>query len=109
MTLSQDHGNVPPWMPASTSSEAPTVTPEARRKELAAAREEFAASMPQQALRLLDDHSSLMFDVHSVFTVSGEGTQERSINLLIDDITSFSPPLMMYRSSPLPFVVDFLL
>jgi len=86
---------------ASTSSEAPTVTPEARRKELAAAREEFAASMPHQALRLLDDHSSLMFDVHSVFTVSSEGTQERSINLLIDDISSFSPAAYDVQEQPL--------
>lgn len=86
---------------ASAASEAPTVTPEARRKELAVAREEFAASMPQQALRLLDDHSSLMFDVHSVFTVSGEGTQERSVNLLIDDITSFSPAAYDVQEQPL--------
>lgn len=86
---------------ASTASEAPTVTPEARRKELVTAREEFAASMPQQALRLLDDHSSLMFDVHSVFTVSGEGPQERSINLLIDDITTFSPAAYDVQEQPL--------
>ena len=86
---------------ASTSSDAPTVTPEARRKELTIAREEFAASMPQQALRLLDDHSSLMFDVRSVFTISGEGTQECSINLLIDDITSFSPAAYDVQEQPL--------
>lgn len=86
---------------ASTSSEALTVTPDARRKELASAREEFTTSMPKQALRLLDDHSSLMFDVHSVFTVSGEGTQERSINLLIDDITSFSPGAYDVQEQPL--------
>ena len=86
---------------ASTSSEGPTVTPDARRKELIAAREEFAASMPQQALRLLDDHSSLMFDVRSVFTVSGEAAQERSINLLIDDITSFSPAAYDVQEQPL--------
>lgn len=86
---------------ANTSSETPTVTPEARRKELSAAREEFATSMPQQALRLLDDHSSLIFDVHSVFTISGEGTQERSMNLLIDDITSFSPAAYDVQEQPL--------
>ena len=86
---------------ASTSSGVPTVTSEARRKELIAAREGFSASMPQQALRLLDDHSSLMFDIHSVFTVSGEATQERSINLLIDDITSFSPAAYDVQEQPL--------
>jgi E3 ubiquitin-protein ligase HUWE1 len=86
---------------AASTSEASTVTPEARRKELAAAREEFTTSMPHQALRLLDDHSSLMFDVHSVFTVSGEGTQERSINLLIDDITTFSPAAYDVQEQPL--------
>lgn len=86
---------------ASTSNNTPTVTPEARRKELADVREEFATNMPRQALRLLDDHSSLMFDVHSVFTVSGEGTQEHSINLLIDDITSFSPAAYDVQEQPL--------
>ena len=94
-----------PWeraaLDASASSQVPTITPEARRKELSTAREEFTTSMPLQALRLLDDHSSLMFDIHSVFTVSGEGIQERSINLLIDDITSFSPAAYDVQEQPL--------
>ena len=42
-----------------------------------------------------------MFDVHNVFTVSGEGTQERSINLLTDDITSFSLAAHDMQEQPL--------
>ena len=48
-----------------------------------------------------------MFHVHNVFTVSGEGTQERSISLLIDGITSFS--LAAYDMQEQPLVAHSLL
>lgn len=82
-------------------AETPTQKPEDRRKELNTVREMLAAEMPQQALHILDEHSSLVFDVHRAFTATGEAAQEQSIHLLIDDIKSFSPSAYDIQEQPL--------
>jgi len=76
-------------------------TADDRRKELTAARDAFAAEMPQQALRLLDEHSTLVFDVHRAFTATGEAAQEKAIYLLIDDLKAFSPAAYDIQEQPL--------
>jgi E3 ubiquitin-protein ligase HUWE1 len=84
----------------SSSKSVTNETAEDRRREPDTARESLISSMPRQAIHLLDEHSSLMFDVHRVFTATGEAAQESSINLLIGDIKSFSPAAYDIQEQP---------
>jgi len=71
------------------------------RKDLDEAREPLKARIPKQALRLIDEHPSLIFDVYNAFTRPSDGLQEQSVRHLIDDIKAFSPFAHDVQEEPL--------
>ncbi|KAF8135467.1 hypothetical protein EV363DRAFT_1395968 [Boletus edulis] len=61
------------------------------RHELNMVREPLKASLTRQALLLVDEHPSLIFEVHKAFLRPSPDLQELSIRSLIDDIKEYSP------------------
>lgn len=89
----------PPAEPLITQPEGKSA--EQWRKELNDARDPLKASIPKQALQLVDEHPSLIFDVYNAFTRPSDGLQEQSIRHLVDDIKSFSPSAHDVQEEPL--------
>jgi E3 ubiquitin-protein ligase HUWE1 len=71
------------------------------RKDLDEARKQLKAGMSKKALRLVDQHPSLIFDVYNTFTRPSDGLQEQSVRHLVDDIKAFSPFAHDVREEPL--------
>ncbi|KIJ61312.1 hypothetical protein HYDPIDRAFT_31398 [Hydnomerulius pinastri MD-312] len=71
------------------------------RQELNAAREPLKAGLTRQALLLVDDHPSLIFEVHKAFLRPSPDLQEHSIRSLIDDIKAYSPGALDVQEEPL--------
>lgn len=71
------------------------------RKDLNEAREPLMTGLAKQALRLADEHPTLIFDVYSAFTRPSGGLQEQSVRHLIEDIKAFSPFAHDVREEPL--------
>lgn len=76
-------------------------TSEQWRKDLDTAREPLVASIPKQALQLVDVHPTLIFDISNAFTRPSNTLQEQSARILVDDIKSFSPFAHDVREEPL--------
>jgi E3 ubiquitin-protein ligase HUWE1 len=60
------------------------------RNELNSMREPLKLEVGRLALRLVDEHPDLIFDVHNAFVGRDDGYQRSSVRLLIDDIPSFA-------------------
>lgn len=71
------------------------------RKDLNEAREPLMAGIAKQALRLADEHPTLIFDVYSAFTRPSDGLQEQSVRYLVEDIKAFSPFAHDVQEEPL--------
>ncbi|TDL26261.1 hypothetical protein BD410DRAFT_895667 [Rickenella mellea] len=87
-------------------SEAPPTGPtegtcEERRNELNLARETLTADLGTLALRLIDSHPSLIFDVKRAFTGSADGYQAQAVRSVVDDIRKFSPSAFDVHEEPL--------
>jgi len=71
------------------------------RKELDGAREGLKTGLTRQALQLVDEHPSLIFEIQRAFMRPNDELQEQSIRTLIDDIQSFSPAAYDVQEQPL--------
>ena len=60
------------------------------RNELNTMREPLKSEVGRLALRLVDEHPDLIFDVHNAFVGRDDSYQRSSVRLLIDDIPSFA-------------------
>ncbi|KAH7888738.1 hypothetical protein F5I97DRAFT_2004510, partial [Phlebopus sp. FC_14] len=87
-----------PSPPATSPREVGTSLEELRH-ELNAVREPLKASLTRRALVLVDEHPSLIFEVHKAF-LRPDG-QEISIRSLIDDIKAYSPGAYDVQEEPL--------
>ncbi|KAG7098569.1 hypothetical protein E1B28_000502 [Marasmius oreades] len=76
-------------------------TSEQWRKELDEAREELRAGISRQALLLVDEHLSLLFDLHTAFVRPPNAQQQRAVQDLVDDIKAFSPSAYDVQEQPL--------
>ena len=86
-------------VPSPSLDDPPTVEPDTRppgksadewRSALNALREPLKSEVGRLALRLVDEHPDLIFDVHNAFVGRDDGYQRSSVRLLIDDIPSFA-------------------
>ncbi len=93
--------------PAPSASETPEpVAPLGRtadewRAELNEARESLRAGVSRQALVLVDEHLSLIFDLHVAFVKPAGPNQVKSVQILVDDIKAFSPYAYDVQEQPL--------
>ena len=90
---------LPPALP-----EEPTVqgkSAEEWRMELDEAREPLRAGISRQALLLVDEHLSLIFDLHVAFIRPINAHQQQSVRDLVDDIKAFSPFAYDVQEQPL--------
>ncbi|KAF9227402.1 hypothetical protein BS17DRAFT_727628 [Gyrodon lividus] len=71
------------------------------RQELNAAREPLKTGLTRYALLLVDEHPSLIFDVHKAFLRPSPDLQELSILALVDDIKEYSPGALDVQEEPL--------
>lgn len=78
----------------------PGKTTEEWRKELDEAREPLKASISRQSLLLIDEHLSLLFDLHIAFT-KPSSHQQRAVRDLVDDINTFSAFAYDVQEQPL--------
>ena len=97
-----------PPIPAAESTpppELPNAEPmkslEELRKELDEARESLKTGLTRNALQLVDEHPSLIFEIHRAFMRPTDELQEQSIRTLIDDIQAFSPAAYDVQEQPL--------
>lgn len=74
-----------------TASETTVKSPPEYLKELNEARESLLASMARQALTLIDEHNSLLFDLRNAFTKPQNEPQQQAIKHLVEDVKAFSP------------------
>lgn len=80
---------------------APRKTTQDWRRELDEARAPLKAQMGRQALRLVDEHPSLTFEVRNAFIGTADGYQVESIRQIIEDIKRFSPQAYDMQEQPL--------
>jgi E3 ubiquitin-protein ligase HUWE1 len=89
----------------SQSVEADTRPPgksaEEWRNELISMREPLKSEVGRLALRLVDEHPELIFDVHNAFVGRVDGYQHSSVRLLVDDIRAFTTSFQGSREQPL--------
>ncbi|KAL0569802.1 E3 ubiquitin-protein ligase tom1 [Marasmius crinis-equi] len=76
-------------------------TSEQWRKELEEAREPLRAGISRQALLLVDEHLSLLFDLHAAFIRPPNSHQQKAVQDLVDDIKAFSPFAYDVQEQPL--------
>ncbi len=76
-------------------------SPQEYLKELNEAREPLRAAIPSQALTLIDEHNSLLFDLHNAFTKPQNDYQQQAIQDLVEDVKSFSPFAYDVQEQPL--------
>ncbi|PBK91673.1 hypothetical protein ARMGADRAFT_968529 [Armillaria gallica] len=82
--------------------ETPTgKTNEDWQKELNESREPLKAGISRQALLLVDEHLSLIFDLHVAFIRPSSVHQRKAVQDLVDDIKSFSPYAYDVQEQPL--------
>jgi E3 ubiquitin-protein ligase HUWE1 len=90
--------------PPSPPAEIPVVvgrSAEQWRKELDEAREPLRAGLSRQALLLIDEHVSLLFDLRAVFLRPNNAHLKQAIQELVDDIKAFSPFAYDVQEQPL--------
>ena len=71
------------------------------RSELNAMREPLKSDVGRLALRLVDEHPELIFDIHNAFIGRADGYQRSSVRLLVDDIRAFTSSSQSSRDQPL--------
>jgi E3 ubiquitin-protein ligase HUWE1 len=71
------------------------------RNELNAMREPLKSNVGRLALRLVDQHPELIFDIHNAFIGRADGYQRSSVRLLVDDIREFTSSTQSSRDQPL--------
>jgi E3 ubiquitin-protein ligase HUWE1 len=71
------------------------------RNELNSMRERLKSEVGRLALRLVDEHPELIFDVHNAFVGRADGYQRSSVRLLVDDIQAFTASSEGSREQPL--------
>ncbi|KAG5651874.1 hypothetical protein H0H81_007094 [Sphagnurus paluster] len=71
------------------------------RKELDEAREPLRAGFSRQALLLIDEHVSLLFELHVLFVRPNNSHRQQAVQDLVDDIKSFSPFAYEAQEQPL--------
>ncbi|KAK2463266.1 hypothetical protein APHAL10511_004921 [Amanita phalloides] len=76
-------------------------SPQEYLKELNEARESLRAAIPRQALVLIDEHTSLLFDLHGAFTKPQNDYQQQAIQDLVEDVKAFSPFAYNVQEQPL--------
>ncbi|KAI0305409.1 hypothetical protein B0F90DRAFT_1815046 [Multifurca ochricompacta] len=79
----------------------PGKTTEEWRSELHSMREPLKSGVGRLALRLVDEHPELIFDVHNAFVGRTDGYQRSSVRLLVDDIQAFTASSQGNREQPL--------
>ncbi|PFH51493.1 hypothetical protein AMATHDRAFT_58882 [Amanita thiersii Skay4041] len=87
--------------PSEEVTEPQGKSPDEYLKELNEAREPLRATIARQALLLIDEHVSLLFDLHNAFIKPQNGHQQQAIQDLIDDVKSFSPYAYDVQEQPL--------
>lgn len=93
--------SAPPEAPVAPISSEQGKSLEELRQELNATREPLKAGLTRQALLLVDEHPSLIFEVHKAFLRPSPDLQELSIRSLIDDIKEYSPGALDVQEEPL--------
>ncbi|KAF5386145.1 hypothetical protein D9615_002574 [Tricholomella constricta] len=91
----------PPPAPPAEPEVAPGKTAEQWRKELDEARESLRAGFSRQALLLIDEHVSLLFELHVIFVRSNSAHRQQAVQDLVDDIKAFSPFAYDVQEQPL--------
>ncbi|KAK1218494.1 E3 ubiquitin-protein ligase tom1 [Marasmius sp. AFHP31] len=76
-------------------------TSEQWRKELEEAREPLRAGISRQSLLLVDEHLSLLFDLHAAFIRPSNAHQQKAVQDLVEDIKAFSPFAYDVQEQPL--------
>jgi E3 ubiquitin-protein ligase HUWE1 len=71
------------------------------RNELNSMREPLKSDVGRLALRLVDEHPELIFDVHNAFVGRADGYRRSSVRLLVDDIQAFTTSSQDSREEPL--------
>ncbi|KAJ3855492.1 hypothetical protein EV368DRAFT_72228 [Lentinula lateritia] len=100
-------GAGPTTVPAEPDDKSPSPestigkTVEEWRKDLEAAREPLRAGISRKALSLVDEHISLLFDIHAAFVRPGDAHQPEAIRNIVDDIKGFSPYAYDVQEQPL--------
>jgi E3 ubiquitin-protein ligase HUWE1 len=94
-TPMQDEVTTPPLddpqaVDTDTDTRPPGKSADEWRSELNSMREPMKPEVGRLALRLVDEHPDLIFDVHNAFVSRDDGYQRSSVRLLIDDIPSFA-------------------
>ncbi|KAH9963908.1 hypothetical protein BC827DRAFT_99895 [Russula dissimulans] len=86
---------------ADADTRPPGKSAEEWRGELNTMREPLKSEVGRLALRLVDEHPELIFDVHNAFVGRDDGYQRASVRLLIDDIRSFATSSLNGREQQL--------
>ncbi|KAJ3790759.1 hypothetical protein GGU10DRAFT_281593 [Lentinula aff. detonsa] len=71
------------------------------RKDLETAREPLRTGISRKALSLVDEHISLLFDIHAAFVRPGDAHRLEAIQNIVDDIKAFSPYAYDVQEQPL--------
>ncbi|KAH0589501.1 hypothetical protein H2248_005243 [Termitomyces sp. 'cryptogamus'] len=71
------------------------------RKDLDEAREPLRAGFSRQALLLIDEHVSLLFELHVIFVRPNNAHREQAVEDLVDDVKAFSPFAYDVQEQPL--------
>jgi E3 ubiquitin-protein ligase HUWE1 len=97
------HVEAPDTLPGPHVDDKPVIetkTAEEWRTTLNEARDALKPRIAPQALRLIDEHFSLVFDLQAAF-VRSDSHQEQAVRSLVDDIKSFSPHAYDVQEQPL--------
>ena len=87
--------------PGTETQSSPGKSAEDWRKELNVAREPLRAGVGRRALTLVDEHLSLIFDLHVAFVRPQNSHQQEAVGILVDDVKNFSPFAYDVREQPL--------
>ncbi|KAG6874485.1 hypothetical protein C0995_010395 [Termitomyces sp. Mi166 len=71
------------------------------RKDLEEAREPLRAGFSRQALLLIDEHVSLLFELHVIFVRLNNAHRGQAVQDLVDDVKAFSPFAYDVQEQPL--------
>ncbi|KAH9949004.1 hypothetical protein B0H21DRAFT_198859 [Amylocystis lapponica] len=103
-TAAEETGPASPVPPVAQASEEPVPAskgPQEWLDELNAAREPLKDGIGRQALRLVDEHPSLAFDVQRVFVGPENDYRKQAVQDVVDDIKVFSQSAYDVQEQPL--------
>ncbi|KAG6810921.1 hypothetical protein H0H92_009816 [Tricholoma furcatifolium] len=98
--------NEEPAEPSSSAAPAEVQVPEGKtteqwRKELDEAREPLRSGFSRRALLLVDEHVSLLFELHVIFVRPNNAHRGQAVQDLVEDIKTFSPFAYDVQEQPL--------